>query len=872
MVSHKNMSKSFSYISRFALIFALVFVVGGYMLPKTSNAQLRCPEGWILVGGKCVENPAAATEQTREGLGSGSGGSGLSQWGMNKIVIPVSFAILKFMALQTALGGKILNGVIFYTVGQMSANYKDLTAISDAWEAIRDLANMTFIFILLYAAIQTILGIGRDVKKLIVNVIIVAILINFSLFFTQVVIDASNILAILFYDAIAPGALAVADVGKALSTPGISDAFMNLMGLQSLYDIRAMGQIPDGTLTIALMGSIMLLIAAVVFIAAAIMFIVRYALLIMILILSPLALMGFILPGIKTYADKWKDSLIGQAIFAPVYFMLIWISLRVLGSIGESIRGFAAGAYDPKSALSGLAGNASTEGVAGAALKFNQEPFAMFINFIIVIVFLIASLVIARALSEKAVGAAKMNKWGFNKALALNVGLVKAEAAILKPVARMAAYYPKRGIAKLDEKFGETKFAHSPIGSAIRGGTTEALAKVKIAGSTALETKKSFEQGRETREKITQEKTAAKKARETKALLTKKDVTKEEIETAESDTQRAMMHLSPKSFTEIAKHRFFDPEFMRHASTAQFLALMAGSRLTEDEKKKAIDARFKYMADSLKDYEIQKKEYDKKYEEWQKTVANPLKLTAADKDGLTALGPAPKMSAYGDVRNKSAKEWELLNQHDSFELLKKKDFVSVIRSDIISTMRAGDNLTHLEKDELRENKYAPMIDAAENVDRLEKDLANQELDLTVRVKAIKALQWANYDMDKAMLGKSPGEIAGAPKSKGWKKSAVIRRMDSAILPEFAKKDAEDKKWITDQFIKDLKAQAAGGPEFSAPNRKAIQWMLNTVNGRNFFPEANDEIKRLATDLGIIEKGGGKKSKGAPESDEDSFIS
>ena len=75
------------------------------------------------------------------------------------------------------------------------------TFIAKSWTIVRDLSNIFFILILLYIAIKMILGLGgAEVKKMIVNVIIVALLINFSMFFTQVVIDSSNILALIFYN------------------------------------------------------------------------------------------------------------------------------------------------------------------------------------------------------------------------------------------------------------------------------------------------------------------------------------------------------------------------------------------------------------------------------------------------------------------------------------------------------------------------------------------------------------------------------------------------------------------------------------------------------------------------------------------------
>ncbi|KKU49644.1 MAG: hypothetical protein UX71_C0009G0007, partial [Parcubacteria group bacterium GW2011_GWA1_47_10] len=72
--------------------------------------------------------------------------------------------------------------------------------VREAWGIVRDLANLFFILILLYVAVELILGMAHDAKKTIIKVVLAALLINFSMFFTGVVIDSSNILALVFYN------------------------------------------------------------------------------------------------------------------------------------------------------------------------------------------------------------------------------------------------------------------------------------------------------------------------------------------------------------------------------------------------------------------------------------------------------------------------------------------------------------------------------------------------------------------------------------------------------------------------------------------------------------------------------------------------
>ncbi|MDO8589880.1 MAG: hypothetical protein Q7R69_01235 [bacterium] len=379
------MKKYFPHISAFILTLVLVFAMSGFLFPQIVHAGV-----WDVL--ECTVSPLDCA--------------------LRNFVSFVVGMILKLVSLLTGLAGIILNGVIFYTVVDVSNNYAKIPAISKAWEVIRDVANMGFIFVLLYAAIKTILGIGSDVKKLIVNIIVVAILINFSLFFTKIVIDISNILALFFYEAIAPGALESTNI---LEQAGLSNAFMQYLSLQSLYKVAEIkGLMP--IITIGIMGSIMLLIASFIFFAVAIMFIIRYVVLILVLILSPIAFMSFVLPELKKYRDQWWNALSGQAFFAPIYFMLTWVTLVVLGGV---IKASSFGEVDKTTDALGnlvLTDNGLTSLSGGA--------FAMFINFVVIIVFLITSLIIAKEWSNKAgPGVSGLTKWAMGAAGGATLGM-----------------------------------------------------------------------------------------------------------------------------------------------------------------------------------------------------------------------------------------------------------------------------------------------------------------------------------------------------------------------------------------------------------------------------------------------------------------
>lgn len=404
------MKKYFKQITSFILVFSFIFAVSGFVFPQKIEAQTPYKE--------CVDAEATRPNPNMERCNGLEGAPKPTEknsgfWGglgNALLFIPgaISIGILKIASLLTYLAGALLNLVVQYSVVDMKANMAKAGAIDIAWKTIRDVANMGFIFILLYAAIQTILGIGSDAKKLIVNVIVVAILINFSLFFTKIVIDASNVLAITFYDAIVPGALSGTTTGVFGKT-GIADSLMQPLNLTSIWKASSL----EGSklLTIGVMGTIVTLIAAFVFFAVAIMFIIRFVVLIFVLILSPLAFMAFILPQLEKYKKQWLDALLGQAFFAPIYFMLTWIVIVIS-------RGLLTGGGDMATALTG------TIGESGQAQAPTPENLGILVNFIIMIVLLITSLVIAKEWANKAgPGVTGLTKWAMGAAGGATLGM-----------------------------------------------------------------------------------------------------------------------------------------------------------------------------------------------------------------------------------------------------------------------------------------------------------------------------------------------------------------------------------------------------------------------------------------------------------------
>ncbi|KND48543.1 MAG: hypothetical protein AB200_02335 [Parcubacteria bacterium C7867-005] len=319
-----------------------------------------------------------------------------------------SNAVLKILSFLLGLAGILLNYVIDYTVVDMKQHIGDLTSIKMIWETVRDIANMFFIFILLYASIKLILGDRSLAKETIKNLVIIALFINFSLFGTKVLIDASNIVTLTFYGAISPDAAQ----GDNFSM-GLSNSFVAPLKIQTIYKTDGTDSINAGEITlVGIMGSIFILITTWVFLAITFFFLMRYVILILVMAFSPIAFLALVIPGLKDQAKQWKDALMSQLTFAPVFMFLAWVVIVIINDPSFI------GVNGSETLRQGLTQSAAVNGAP------SPGGMGLIINFFIAIALIVAALTTAKSISSKAGGVVgKMGSWAMGLAGGATVGL-----------------------------------------------------------------------------------------------------------------------------------------------------------------------------------------------------------------------------------------------------------------------------------------------------------------------------------------------------------------------------------------------------------------------------------------------------------------
>ncbi len=227
--------------------------------------------------------------------------------------------------------------------------YGQTTFVYDGWKIVRDLSNIFFIFILMYAAIGTILKFHHfDAKKIIAKVIIIGLLINFSLFFTRIVIDASNVLARVFYNEITitnteDSSLVNAEA-LGLEPKGLSAGIVegmdiaNLLSPENYQKVKESGNIGPGTMFLIItLGIIVNVITAWTFVTVCGYFIGRILGLWFAMIFAPLAFVTSIIPGLGSKLPRvgwgtWVKNLINLSVMAPLFVFFMYLIMAFLKS------------------------------------------------------------------------------------------------------------------------------------------------------------------------------------------------------------------------------------------------------------------------------------------------------------------------------------------------------------------------------------------------------------------------------------------------------------------------------------------------------------------------------------------------------------
>jgi hypothetical protein len=258
----------------------------------------------------------------------------------------------------------------------MIAQYNNFTGqpgVIKGWVALRDLANMFFILILLVIAFSTILRIQKyGYRQLLSRFLIMAILINFSMTIVGLVIDLSQVVMLTFVASI-----------KEVAAGNIVVA----LGLDNVMILGPEGAGSANYMLAMFFGAIMLIITVVIVAIFVMMLAMRIVKLWIEIVLAPIAFLAYTFPDTQRFYNEWVQEVIKDIVVGPSLAFFLWLAFTITGSaeVGKEII---------------KVGDEETNNNIGADISKAASPVNL-INFVIGISMLMAGL----QMSAKAGGA-----------------------------------------------------------------------------------------------------------------------------------------------------------------------------------------------------------------------------------------------------------------------------------------------------------------------------------------------------------------------------------------------------------------------------------------------------------------------------------
>lgn len=254
----------------------------------------------------------------------------------------ILLAILHFMgallSLAATVFAKFVNPQDVATIGNNPAVY-------DAWTKVRDVLNVSFIMVLLFSAFCTVFQVDKfNYKAVLRTLIIMALLVNFSFPIARWIIDFSNILMTYMLNNLGfegkEGKIfgTIADKGglSQLLNAGINSEYWTLIA-----DI------------------VFVFLLAITLLAIGVLLLIRLVVLTILVIFSPIAFVGSIVPFFSSQTSKWWDTLFQQSFFGPIMIFMLYLAMNLMSAIntgtGASVQQIAGTQSIHPSAIASMA-------------------------------------------------------------------------------------------------------------------------------------------------------------------------------------------------------------------------------------------------------------------------------------------------------------------------------------------------------------------------------------------------------------------------------------------------------------------------------------------------------------------------------------
>ncbi len=259
---------------------------------------------------------------------SGSGPGETFLWALAKLIHAVLGLVSFIITLGVVLLSFVLNPIAVTGLFNLSAVYT-------LWRMVRDFFNLFFILTILFIAFATIFQVqAYNYKKLLWNLILMALLTNFSFPIARFLIDAGNVPMYFFLNSLS--ADKTKSAGDAISstafkTSGIVNNILTDADKSTFVQHGSVDQIKD-----MLIAIVFIFIFGFSLIALGALLFIRILVLLALIIFSPIGFVGTAIPGLQKFSGQWWDNFLKYIIFGPTSALMLLVSVKVMSEFNSS--------------------------------------------------------------------------------------------------------------------------------------------------------------------------------------------------------------------------------------------------------------------------------------------------------------------------------------------------------------------------------------------------------------------------------------------------------------------------------------------------------------------------------------------------------
>lgn len=341
----------------------LFLVIGGLIIPQIDFAQTG-DEAYI---GQSTESYRKQIDQAEEGTGRFKCSWYDLPCGIVKGLADTLLWICYMVAFVSQwLFGKILDFTFKNPITRSAETGDNASFFINGWTSVRDFANMIIVLGMVAIGIATTIRFREyEAKRLLLPLILIALLVNFSGLFCGLIIDGSNITmsSLAGQGKDSSGNLASGSQGSNMLLTISKKESTDLSAATNLWDYFEK----------LVWFCVIYIVMAIAFFMLALILLERYAMLAMLFILSPAAFVFWVFPASKKLWTEWWNHFLKWCFVGVMTLFFFNIATHMIGDVNTYNRWawivalvFMIAGVKIASKSSGMA-SAAAIGLAGAA-------------------------------------------------------------------------------------------------------------------------------------------------------------------------------------------------------------------------------------------------------------------------------------------------------------------------------------------------------------------------------------------------------------------------------------------------------------------------------------------------------------------------